>query len=72
MSTDAPTGFDASLSFFEAAGMNTVLNRLPLSSETTVTGPAPFPFLPPLLPFFPASLEDLPVKPAAKASARSW
>ena len=45
-STDVPTGFDASLSFFEAAGMNTVLNLLPLSNDTTVTGPAPFPFLP--------------------------
>lgn len=26
--------------------MNTVLNLFPLSNDTTVTGPAPFPFLP--------------------------
>ena len=57
MSTEAPTG----LSFF-AAGMNTVLNLLPLSSDTTVTGPGPFPFLLELL----AGVEAKP----ATASAR--
>lgn len=63
MSTEAPTG----LSFF-AAGMNTVLNLLPLSSDTTVTGPGPFPFLPPF-PFLLELLAGVEAKPAT-ASAR--
>ena len=48
--------------------MNTVLNLFPLSNDTTVTGPAPFPFLPPF-PFLLELLAGVEAKPAT-ASAR--
>ena len=44
-STDVPTGFDASLSFFEAAGMNTVLNLAPAVQRYDRDGSGALPFL---------------------------